>query len=283
MKSKILAVATFSILAFNANAYVVGGASSALTSSSSSWSWDGSYLKGFRDALENPDFFGPSGVVNESITTTNLSTVTETTLSTIDMFVAPWVADSQAATFGSNVIDFFLGGGDLFLLQDDSGHDYLGELLGLATTSSNGSVSNGGFPFFDGPFGSATDVTQHYLTGKLDPLAVENKNGTIVGTNLAGEVTSAYWSRGSYKPGSGALFIIADVDMIASTPPNGAIYGSELADLNDNAIYALNTFSFLKNGETVIEKPPIAVPEPSTFVLLGLGLAVLGFRQRKKT
>jgi len=27
-------------------------------------------------------------------------------------------------------------------------------------------------PFFDGPFGIATDVTQHYNTGQLDPLAV---------------------------------------------------------------------------------------------------------------
>ncbi len=279
----------FSMIFFlmpNAFAYTVGGASYSL--SSNNWAWDQPNMAPFRNALENPNFFGPAGVIEEEIVTTDLSAINSTTLSGIDMFVSSWISDSTATTFSAEIQTFFLGGGDLFLLQDDSNHDGLGTSLGISTTASNGSVSNGGFPFFDGPFGIATDVTQHYAVGQLDPTEVAAQNGNIVGTNAIGQVTSAYWAAGEYATGSGALFIIADVDMIATTfegsQLNGAEYGTTLTDLNDNAIYALNTFSFLLDGEEI---PPITapVPEPSTILLLSSGLLGLGWygRKRKKT
>jgi len=264
-------------------AYTVGGAPSSL--SSNSWAFDQPYMTPFRDALENPNFFGPGGIVEEEIVTTDLSVINATTLSGVDMFISSWIDDGTAATFASEIQTFFLGGGDLFLLQDDDDHDGLGTSLGISTTASDGSVSNGGFPFFDGPFGEANNVTQHYLTGQLDPDAITSLNGNIVGTNVSGQVTSAYWAAGEYAPGSGALFIIADVDMIATTttcgePVCGADYGENLSDLNDNAIYALNTFSFLIDGEEI---PPTApVPEPSTWLLLGTGLAGLAVYRRKR-
>ena len=273
---RIITTASLILLSFSAQAYVIGGASQALTSSSGAWNWEnGAYLTDFKSALENPAFFGAGGVVEESLTLTTLTTIDSTTLSTLDMFIAPWVSDGQGAVFGTEVRDFFLGGGDLFLLQDDSSHDILGDLLGISTTASTGSVSNGGAPFFDGAFGTATDVTQHYAVGQLDSSAITAKNGTAVGTNVDGQVTSAYWEPGQYAVGAGALFVIADVDMIASTPPNGAIYGPTLSDLNDNAVYALNTFSFIQGGGVV------DVPEPSIIWLLGSGLALIGFARRK--
>jgi hypothetical protein len=263
------------------HAYIIGGANSSLTPGSGNWSWDGSYLTDFRGALENPAFFGPSGIVDETITTVDLASITAATLSGVDMFIAPWVKDNDGSAFNTEIMNFFLGGGDLFVLQDSSGWDIIGDTLGIATTASSGSVSNGGSPFFDGAFGIANDVTQHYQVGQLDPAAISAQNGQAIGTNVEGQVTSAYWAPGDYAAGAGALFIIADVDMIASTTfcglaECGAIYGPTLADLNDNAVYALNTFSFIQSGGV------LPVPEPAPIVLMGVGLLAL-FLSRRKT
>jgi len=268
------------ILSFNtAHAYVVGGAASTLVPGSGCWAWDSSCVAGFRAALENPAYFGPGGVVEETITTVTMNTVNATTLSSVDMFIAPWVSDSDGPYFGDEVIDFFLSGGDLFLLDDSAGWDYFGQALGVPTTPSTGSVSNGGAPLFDGAFGVANDVTQHYQVGQLSAAQITAKGGHIGGTNVEGQVTSAYWTAGEYAAGAGSLFIIADVDMIASTSSCGfAVCGATYDPLNDNGIYALNTFSFLKdNGGSASN-----VPEPSSLALLFAGLFMLISLRNKK-
>ena len=258
-------------------AYVVGGPTVALTPQSGSWAWDQSYLAPFRTALENPANFGPAGIVNRSISTVNLNTVNAGTLAGVDMFVGTWVEDSEA-TFSAAVKAYFLGGGDLFLLQDDEGHDALGTALGLSTTASAGTVSNGGAPFFTGAFGSATNVSQHFFTGQLDEAAILALNGTVVGRNVQNEVTSAYWAAGQYAPGAGALFVVADIDMISTTTPpqcGVALCGADYTAMNSNAIYALNTFSFLqKTGGN-------PVPEPGTLLLVGPALLSLAFLRRR--
>jgi hypothetical protein len=257
---------------------VVGGASQAITSDSDSWAWDGSYLTGFRAALENPVYFGPAGVVNRSIQTTTLGAVNAGTLAGVNMFVGTWISDAQAAPMSAAVMNFFLGGGDLFLLQDDAAHDGLGTALGISTTQSTGSVSNGGAPLFDGPFGVATDVKQYYNIGQLDAAAIAARNGHVGGTNAEGQITSAYWKAGEYAPGAGALFIIADIDMISTTTVCGLpVCGGSYSPLNANGIYALNTFSFLQsNGGT----PPI--PEPETYARMLAGLGLMGWMVRRR-
>lgn len=266
LKSVLLAAGLMAAaLAAQAASYRVGGAGLALTPGSGNWSFDGSYLTGFRGALEDPSKFGPAGVVNRSITTQTMNTINASTLSSVDMFIGTWIEDDDAAPFQDAVRDFFLAGGDLFLLQDDSGHDALGALLGVPTTNSSGSVSNGGAPLFDGPFGVATNVTQHYNVGQLSELAVIALGGSVGGRNADNQVTSAYWKAGQFAPGSGSLFIIADIDMIATTDFCGLpICGADYANMNSNAIYALNTFSFLQaEGGN-----PGQVPEPAGLLLL---------------
>ena len=258
--------------------YVVGGAAQALITGSGSWAWDGSYLTGFRAALENPVYFGPTGVVDRSIQTTTLGAVNAGTLAGVNMFVGTWIEDGQAAPMSDAVKSFFLGGGDLFLLQDDSAHDGLGTALGISTSASTGSVSNGGVPLFSGPFGNATNVSQLYLVGQLDAAAIAAQNGHVGGTNADGQVTSAYWKAGEYAPGAGSLFIIADIDMIATTTACGQpICGGSYDPLNNNGIYALNTFSYLQSqGGT----PPI--PEPETYALMLAGLGLMGWMVRRR-
>ncbi len=263
-----------------AQAYVVGGAGQSLVSGSGCWAWDSTCVADFRAALENPVYFGPTGIVEETISTVTLNTVNASTLAGIDMFIAPWISDSNGAAFGAEVVDFFLSGGDLFLLNDSSGWDYFGEALGIPTSASTGSVSNGGVPLFDGPFGLAYDVTQHYQVGQLSAADITAKGGHVAGTNVQGQITSAYWTAGEYAAGAGSLFIIADVDMIASTAACGfSVCGATYDTLNDNGIYALNTFSFLKdNGGSDSAK----VSEPNALVLLSISLFMLVGCGRRK-
>ena len=274
------AAVTLGAAALNAQAgpYVVGGASQALISNSLSWAWDGAFLANFRTALENPANFGPAGIVNRSIQTTTMNTVDAGSLAGVNMFVGTWIENSQAASMTAAVKSFFLGGGDLFLLQDDSGHDALGTSLGLSTTASTGSVSNGGAPLFHGPFGNAVNVQQFYNVGQLDGAAIAAHHGHIGGINMEGQITSAYWAAGEYAPGSGSMFVVADIDMIATTTACGLpVCGASYAPLNDNGIYALNTFSFLQGtGGT----PP--VPEPQTYALMLGGLGLVGLIARRR-
>ncbi|MES2316992.1 MAG: PEP-CTERM sorting domain-containing protein [Pseudomonadota bacterium] len=279
--AKLLAGAALAALSLSANAaYIVGGASGTIASGSGQWAWDGSYMSGFRAALSNPLNFGPAGVVNRSIITTDLAVVDNATLAGVNMFVGSWNTDAEGGLFSADVMNFFLNGGDLLLLQDDSGHDAIGSALGLSTTASTGSDSNGGAPLYDGAFGTAVNVHQLYLVGQLSAAAIAAKNGHIGGMNASGEITSAYWAAGEYAVGAGAMFISADVDMIATTDGNcgpvcGAHYGTGglAGGMDDNAIYALNTFSFLESNSG-------SVPEPSGILLAATAL-LLVVRRRK--
>lgn len=278
------AACALALSAFSAQAaYVVGGAGQALISNSGDWAWDGAFIAGLRAALENPSNFGPGGIVNRSITTTTLGTVDAASLATVNMFVGTWVSDSQAAPMQAAVVNFFLTGGDLFLLQDDDSHDGLGSALGISTTASTGSVSNGGAPLYVGPFGTATDVTQHYNVGRLSEADVLARNGRVAGRNADDEVTAAYWLAGEYAPGAGALFIVADIDMVATTSSCGLpVCGATYDPLNSNGIYALNTFAFLQQTGGSPDNGGSPVPLPGTSALLGLGLGMAALLRRRR-
>ena len=218
-------------------AYVLGGPAA----TSGSWSWDGAYMTAFRAAITNPAYFGPGGVVNKTITPTNLSVVNASTLAPLNGFIATWWDDASSAPYVTDVVNFFLAGGDLILLQDDSGHDLIGQTLGVPTfSSSNGSPSNDGAPLYNGPFGSPANVVQSGSVGQLNPADIAARNGTVASVNSAGQVTAAVWNAGQYQPGAGQLLIVADIDMWSTA------YGTvSYSPLNNNGQFALNGMAFI--------------------------------------
>ncbi|MFG0317675.1 MAG: hypothetical protein ACF8XB_10400 [Planctomycetota bacterium JB042] len=220
--------------------FVIGGPAASLTSSSTSWSWDGgTNVLPFRNALTDVSHFG-AGPVPIVIQTANLSTIDAAALAPLDAFVASWWKDTDAPPAAvAAVVQWFQSGGHLILFQDSSTYDPIGEALGVPTfAGSNATPSNGVEPFFDGPFGTAAGVLQWGSTGQLNPVDIAAHNGHVGGTNTSGEVTSAYWNAGEYGPGCGRLVVIADIDMVSNQT---ATY----APLNENGKFGLNAVAFL--------------------------------------
>ena len=218
----------------------MAGQAASISPSSSGWSWDGANLSQVRTALSHPANFGASGTVSTTVQTLALSAVNATTLSGLDVFVSSWWRTNESAPYEAAIVDFFLSGGSLLLLDDSPGRDGVARRLGVPTVgSSNGTPSVGEGDLFEGPFGSADGALQSGATGFLNAADVIAQNGTVGGRNAAGQVTAAFWRPGEYAPGAGALVILADVDMVSNF---NAVYTSPR---NANGRLGLNTFAFL--------------------------------------
>ncbi|MFC4701918.1 hypothetical protein ACFO4O_17365 [Glaciecola siphonariae] len=255
---------------FNASAYIVGGPSAAFQASNGSYAWDGGLnVVGFREALENPVYFGPGGIVNESISTVDI-VPDAAGLAGVDGFIVPWWLTSESTSFHADVIDFFLNGGDLWLMQDSAGRDGIGAALGLPTVGQTAiSPVNGIAPLFDGPFGVANNITQGGgEEGYISLNDVLDNNGTVIGTNAENQVIAAAWGAGQYAAGAGSLIVVADIDMFTTQ--------ADFSPLNDNGIFALNAFAFLATSEN-----PIDVPAPAGILIMGLAITVMWVRRKK--
>lgn len=266
-----------------AAAYVVGGPGAAFQVSSQGWAWEGgAFVTEFRTALEDPIYFGPGGVVEETIVTVDI-TPNAAGLAGVDGFIAPWWRRDESAPFDADVVNFFLGGGDLWLLQDSGpnqpgtgsvlGRDGIGDLLGIPTVGQTAITPvNGIAPLFDGPFGIANNVGQGGgEEGFLSTADVLAANGTIIGTNTENQVIAAAWGANQFAPGAGALIIVADIDMFTTQ--------ASFYPLDDNGIFTLNAFAFLSGSE----EPIPTVPVPPTGLLLLLGLGLTGIVNKRRT
>lgn len=267
--------------AAGAQTYRVGGFTSAVTSTPGDWGWDGGQHTELRTALGSADYFGPTGIVATTIQTVNLTDVAPSTLATVDCLVIPWVQDGDFTADEIQAIrDFFLAGGDLFLLQDGTDRDPIGENLGIPTAgSSDGSISTGtpgGTPFFNGSFGTVAGVTQEGQFGLLSEADINTFNGTIAARNASNQVTAALWGDGQYTAGAGKLVVLGDVDMISGNF-GAADYGPPIGNTNDKGRFGLNIFAFLATGGG-----GAAAPEPGAFALLGIGLVPLAAFLRRR-
>lgn len=210
------------------------------------WSWSKGGQTAFRAAVENPANFGPNGKVKTRVLTQVLPDVRPANLAMVHCFVAPADLDTLYSQQDlGNIKQFFLQGGDLLLMNDGAAYDAIGAFLGVPSTQNNLSDSTGsGKPLFSGPFGSVTSIKHQALNGLMVPADIAATGGMVLGSNGGGP-TIAFWPRSRFSPGSGALVIISDVDVVAS-PGNG--YSGGMANyqtMNANAVLALNAVAAL--------------------------------------
>ncbi len=223
--------------------YRVAGPDSSLAPNSGLWSWDGDNLSLLREAMEDQSHFGPAGTVDRRVETVNMDEINRVNLAGVDAFVSPyWSGVDSTADQVNDIVQFFLNGGDLLLLQDTSTHDEIGAALGIPTIGfSDGTPFNGAAPLFDGPFGPATDVSQAGQTGQLSAADVANHNGTIAGLSATGEVIAAYWQDGQYAPNAGTLLIVTDLNAVTTS--------ADFLAMDDNAVFTLNLVSTMADLE----------------------------------
>lgn len=224
--------------------FIISGQGSSFSSSSGDWSWDGSEHRDWRSAIENPTNFGSSGVVTTTVDTVDLSEITADSLSGIDAFVSSWWTTTQSAAYESLLVDFFLAGGDLVLLQDNTDRDGVGEELGIETVSNFQSGATAVTSPLNGSFGYVGSVSPRGQFGRLSESAITSRGGAVCGTDGAGQPTIACWSEGEYAAGAGSLVIVGDTDFLTSND-GGANYST----LNAKGRLGLNIIEFLINDE----------------------------------
>ncbi len=263
------------LMAPSAHAVIVAGNSSAFASASGSWSWDGAQHAELRVALEDPANFGPAGIVQpQTISTVDLVSIDAPSLAGVDVFVSSYWEEGQSAAFETDIVNWFLGGGDLVLLQDASDRDGISSLLGFVTEDGSDNPTTVSGALGSGPFGSVTTVLQAGQIGHFDNATVLGLGGDILGLNDAGQATIASFSPGLFSPTSGSLLAFADVDLISGLF-GGADFGP---GINDKGRLALNAFASLSS----INASSTAVPEPATVALLAVGLIGIGTVVRRR-
>ncbi len=251
--------------------YTLGGVSCAAAPSNFSfYCFDGTGFVGYREALATPANFGPAGTVPTQVTTVAVSAFSAGDLADIDGLVIPWWSTGDAAPHVNAVRDYFLAGGDLFILADNVGNDPVNAALGVPTKfqTDDAGATTGNPPLYAGPFGVAATVTQYFAAGNLDPAAVVLRGGRVVGTNALGQVVAAVWDRNQYAPGAGRLVIATDVDMLVDF--RDAVY-EPLAARNDNGRFGLNATAFLIAGGTIDALTYDIIGVPSCAISQGSG------------
>ena len=250
----VVATAAFGARSARAQApatYTLGGVSCAAAPAGFGvYCMDGFGLTAYREALATPANFGAGGTVPVGVTTVAVSAFSAADLSGVDGLLIPWWAAVDAAPHVTAVKDYFLAGGDLFILADNPGNDPVNAALGVPTrfASVAAGPTSGTAPLYAGPFGVAASVTQWFAAGELDAAVVTLMGGRVVGTNAAGQPSAAVWDRNGYAPGAGRLVIVTDVDMLVGVV--AAVY-EPLADRNDNGRFGLNATAFLVAGGAI--------------------------------
>ncbi len=256
-------------------ATVVAGNSTAIAPSSTSWAWDGSEHAELRAALEDSANFGPNGQDGrDSFTTIDLVSADTASLAGVDIFVSSWWRDVQTVPFEADIVDWFLAGGDLLLLQDGANRDGISARLGFETINGGVSQNTVSGVLANGPHGVVSEVSQAGSFGHFDNDIITGLGGEIFGQNANGQATIVGFEEGAFGATSGRLLAFADVDLIS-----GQLGGADFNPLNAKGTLALNAFSFLQDEQAIA---PVPLPAGLPLMMAGLGGLALIRRRRQR-
>jgi hypothetical protein len=219
------------------------------------WGWYEECLDETRAFVGDPASFGPSGVIDVNFETLpGVNVVTETNLDDTDIFFTGWVeTDTYTADEKAAILDYVMGGGAFIATTDGTDHN-LADIFGVTLAddgSTNGVVTDPDHPITDGPFGAqgtfelSGDIGHYTDLGPAHELG-ENDEGPAMAIIEPGEL----------GPGSGPVFLVADVDFFTNDPEECT--GGELnAEINE--VLIKNLFAYLSGGE-----PPVPPTTPTT-------------------
>ena len=196
----------------------------------SDWGLTEGFLSSTRGYVLDPANFGTGGTVERSYQIgPGVDVVSAATLAGVDVFFTGWVPSGSYTEEEKQALRaFVLGGGTLIATTDDTGHSMV-DVFGLIQGDGSGNptentITEPGHPLANGPFGAVTAFNQYMATGHYPSLGPDAHE---IGRNAQG-TSLAVIERGALGPGSGAVILVADVDVFSDEVVGGAVVNATL-------------------------------------------------------
>jgi hypothetical protein len=227
-------------------------------------------------SLSNETF--GAALMSKGYTLVGTDVLTSTFLSGVDVFFTSPSSSSLSAAEATAIANFWNSGGSIFIETDSNDSEMAAANSFLAAlgvgTSFGGALlpdndANGGTivgddnPITNGPNGDVRNLTYAVSTAYALNMGADGEIGIAM---IDPYYTMAVYEPNAFTSGTGKLFMAVDpftFDLFTNS--TGALYNP------NNLVLGLN----------VIDQVASTIPEPSTFLLLGAGLAGVGLLRRR--
>ncbi len=223
-------------------------------------------------ALQLNNFYNNNSVISSVI---NGSIVGQ--LAGIDLFISYLPDDLFTGAEIGEMTNHLAGGGRIMFLGEHPGFFLWNDRINATLGTLGSGMSLGSTGFIDTGFHLATvengQILPHPLTAGINTFTYAfpaEVIGAAVGNELFQSVNSAYTFIAVESFGGGSIVLSGDSNIIEAVSPGSATQPNPGND------------TFFLNASNVVRAP---VPEPSTSLLLGLGIGLMGlvsYRQRKE-